>query len=478
MKYLLLLGSLALVTTASFAQNLLGISTSRYGGTNRLYINPSLAADSPSKVYFNIFTANLHANNNYVRYQAPFSLISLISGTVPDRYRSPDGAVNFAVEYTRENLDGKPKNGTISGEVRGPALLMRTGERGAFAITSRLRAVGQVLGASQALLSAVRSGLSDGAIFGLPTTNNQFSANTNTYAELGFTYAGTVWEDDGRKLLLGATVKGLLGYNAQHFINKGLGYRIDVDEDNPNAAYLEVTRLNASLAYTTFLQNRTLTPRTLLSTSIPGLGAGFDFGFTYISQYDADSPALQLGIAMTDIGGLTYKGPEYDFTNIEQNQAPVRFVSSDFNNVGGSVGIARVIQEKLSAGRTPDRNRFQAGLPTSLNLTLDYQLPDGLGLNVTYLQDVRAQEATAVHQPTLFAVTPRYDTRWVSIAVPVAYLNRGLTAGASLRVGPAWLGTDNFLGLIGNTSNGIQPRGLDIYAGFAFGLGRANSYDE
>ena len=472
MKYLLLLGTLLGTPAASFAQNLLGISTSRYGGTNRLYINPAFAADSPQKIYLNGFTGNAHINNNYVRYQAPFSLLRLISGTVTDNFKRPDGSVEFEADYTEEMLDGKPKSGTLSGEIRGPAILMRTGARGAFAVTTRFRAVGQVTGASESVLSSVRAGLGEGVLLGIPSTNNQFSANTNTYAELGLTYAGTVWEGDGQKLMAGATAKVLLGYNAQHLINRGLDYRIVADPANSSNALLEVTRLDATLGYTTFLQNRTLGLRTLLSSSSPGRGLGLDLGLTYVSQYDSDSPALQLGLALTDLGGLTYRGEEYGYSDI--GEKPVQFTSRDFNNLSGSVEIARIIQQKLTTGRSPDRSRFRAGLPTSLNLTADYQLPQGLGLNVTYLQDVRPVRAAAIHQPTLLALTPRYETRWVSVAVPFAYLNQGLTAGLSVRVGPAWLGSDNLLGLIGNSGNGIRPRGLDVYGGIAFGIGRAH----
>ncbi|GAB3997027.1 hypothetical protein GCM10028807_41110 [Spirosoma daeguense] len=473
MKYSLWIGLFLAGTTPIFAQNLLGISTSRFGGTNQLYINPALAADSPSKFHLNIATVNLHANNNYVRYQAPFSLLTLISGNVPNQYRNSDGTVHFETSYTRETLDGNPKNGMLAGEVRGPAFLVRSGERSAFAVTTRFRAVGQITGASESMLAAVRAGLGDGALYGIPSGNNQFAANTNTYAELGFTYAGTVWDnEDGQKLLLGATAKFLLGYNAQQLINRGMQYRIASDPNNPNSAFLEATQLDATLNYTTFLQNRKLSIPNLLSSSLPGRGLGLDLGFTYINQYDADSPALRLGAAMTDIGGISYKGEAYNYANIEQN--PVRFRSSDFNNLNGSLDIVRVIQTKLNNGRSPDKNSFQAGLPTSLNLSMDYQQPGGLGINVTYWQDMRAQSAMAIHQPSMLAVTPRYDVRWLGISIPIAYLNRGLTAGASLRVGPAWLGTDNLLGLMGTRSNSIAPRGLDIYGGLSFGIGEVD----
>ena len=470
MKYFLISG-LFLLASTSQAQNLLGISTSRYGGTNRLYINPALAADSPSKFYLNVFTGNGHVDNNYVRYQAPFSLLRLITGNVPAQYKNSDGTVRFETEYTRETLNGRPKNGTIWGDVRGPSFLAKIGESGAIAVTTRFRAVAQGIGASEPLLSALRASLADGALYSLPGNNNTFSASTNTYAEVGLTYAAAIMDYDGRKLLLGATAKLLLGYNAQHLINRGMNYRIAQNPDNANNAFLEVNKLDATLAYTTFLQNRNITPATLFNPSAPGRGFGVDVGLTYIDQYDEDSPALRLGVALTDVGGLTYQGDQYTYNDVSQN--PVRFNGSDFNNLNGPGAIIQVIQDKLNTGRTPDNTSFRSGLPTSLNLSADYQLPGGLGINLTYLQDMRATRATAIHQPSLLAITPRYDARLLSIAVPVAYLNGSITAGASVRVGPATLGTDNLLGLLGNKANGIQPRGLDIYAGLAFGLGKA-----
>lgn len=470
MKYALLLGSLFGAVTASFAQNLLGISTSSHGGTNRLYLNPALAADSPNRFYLNVATVGAHLNNNYVRYQAPFSLVRLVSRTVPDQYRRPDGSVVFAVDYTDENLDGQPKNGTIWGEVRGPALQVRIGARSAVAVTSRLRAIGQVVGASEQLMSAVRAGLTEGVLFGIPRNDNQFSANTNTFSELGLTFATTIWEGDGSKLLFGLTAKALLGYNAQHFINRGLDYRIATEENNPSSVFFEVDRLDATLGYTTFLQNRRLRPQTLLSPSAPGRGVGVDLGLTYIRQYDAESPALRVGVAMTDVGGLMYRGEEYDYAGVAQQ--PIRFTNADFDDVNGTRAIAQVIQEKLNDGRTPVQRQFRAGLPTSLNLTADYELPGGIALNVTYLQDMRPVEATTLHQPTLVAVTPRVESGLIGLALPITYLNRGLSAGLAVRIGPARLGTDNLLGLFGTARNGIRPRGLDIYAGLSFGLGQ------
>lgn len=453
-----------------YTQNLLGIATSRFGGTNRLYINPALAADSPAKFYLNVATANGHVDNNYVRYQAPYSLLSLITNTVPSQYRASDGSVKFETDYTHEILNGKPKNGTMWGEVRGPSFLVKVGEGSALALSTRFRGAAQIVNASEPLLSSVRASLGNGSLYALPTSDNKFSANTSTYSEIGLTYATTLLNEEGRKLLFGTTAKFLIGYNAQQLINRGMDYRVYSDPSKATVAYLEVDRLNATLAYTSYLQGRSINPSTLFSGASPGRGFGLDLGFTYIDQYDEDSPTLQLGVAVTDIGGLTYKGQQYDYTDADLAAHPVQFLSTDFNSLNSGSSIIEVIQNKLNTGRQPDSNTFREGLPTSLNLTADYQLPGGLGINLTYLLDLRSVQAMAIHQPTLLAVTPRYDARWLSLAVPIAYLNGGLTAGASVRLGPAWLGTDNLLGLIGSSTNGIKPRGSDIYLGVAFGI--------
>ena len=272
-----------------------------------------------------------------------------------------------------------------------------------------------------------------------------------------------------RKLLLGVTGKVLLGYNAQFVLNRGLDFGIIVDPVNSNRALLQVNRLDATLSYTNFLQNRSLGLSTLVNPSAPGFGVGADVGFTYISQNDEDSPALQLGLAVTDIGGLRYKGQQYTYTDVREQ--PVVFSSRDFDGKNGSLQTVQVIQDKFTNGRSPDQTSFRVGLPTSLNLSLDYQLPAGVGINVTVLQNLRSSQAMATHQPSLVAVTPRYNKQWLSLALPIAYLNRGVVVGASVQLGPVWLGSDNFLGLIGNTGNGIRPRGLDVYGGIAFGLG-------
>ncbi|GAA4408542.1 hypothetical protein GCM10023187_30590 [Nibrella viscosa] len=467
MKHILLVVSVGLLSVAGQAQNLLGITTSPYGGTHRTYLNPALAADSPLAYDVNLFTANVHVDNNYVGYSAPYSLLTLLARNVPNRFRRPDGSLQFQMDYTREILNGKPKNGTLWGEVRGPALQFKTGPRGAVGFSSRLRAAAQVSGASERLLSAIRASLRDSAFFSIPSRDNQFSINTNTYSEVALTFAYTLLDGNGQKLLGGVTVKRLFGYTSGYLINRGLDYQIAFDQTARDEGYLQVNRVDADLGYTTYLQGRTLSPRTLINTDAPGSGWGFDLGVSYIAQVDEDAPLLRLSGSLMDVGSIRYEGEAYDVQR--QN---VRFYPSDFDQVSGSEDIAGVLRQKLGVEPATGRRNFRSGLPTALNLAAEWQAPSGLAVSVMWFQDMRGLKAISMHQPTLIAVTPRFTTRLIELSIPVSYLNRGLLVGLAGRLGPFWLGSDNIVGLIGSGQNGFAPRGVDVYGGVAFGLNR------
>lgn len=470
MTYIKWLGPVLLLSmaTVSPAQNFLGLSTSPYGGTHRTYINPALVAETPHRLFFNLGAANLHVNNNYVRYQAPFSLLTLATGNVHDRYRRPNGNIIFQPDYTVEILDGKLKDATVWGDLRGPAMQLGLGEqRGTLTLSSRLRGIGQITGASEQLLSAIRASLNSSALFSIPSRDNKFGVNTNAYAELAASYAKTLVDnEEGVRVAGGLTIKYLRGYTAGSFVNRGLDYELQAGTGTDEAPSLVVTRVNADLAYTTFLQNRRFRARTLLSRNAPGNGFGFDLGLSAVIPAGEES-SLQLGLAITDIGGLSYKGEVYDV-----NQRNVRFGATDFNStsVNSFEQIATVIRNRLGILQDVAPTSFRVGLPTSLNLTADYQMNDRMGVSAVLLQNLQPADAASVRQPSLLSIVPRYETRLIGLAVPLTYINRGVAIGLSVKAGPVRIGSDNLLGLLGSGQNGVRPRGTDIYAGLMIGL--------
>jgi len=464
------LALLLLLGLPAVAQNLLGVATSPYGGTHSLYANPAFAADSPHRYYLNLVAINGHVDNNYVRYQAPFSLLQLATGRVPTPYRRASGSVSFQPGYTGEILDGKPKSGTAWTDVRGPSALFRIGNFGAVAITTRMRAAAQLNNASEQLLSVIRAGLETEQFLNIPNQDNQFSAHSTTYAELGLTLAGTILENDYQRLSLGVTVKRLQGLTSGFLINRGLTYRLLSDQTAPNGVVLQVDALNADLGYTTYLQTkgRSVTVRQLFDRDNPGKGWGTDIGLSYqvLDEETPDTYRLRLGVALTDLGSIRYSGNQY-VQRYRIQEAGRRFTSADFNEVNSSEDIAGVLRDKLNVTPASNLGRYTSGLPASLSLQADLKVWDKVYLAGSYLQDLRPKDAISLRQPTLLAVTPHVETPKLGVALPLSYLNRTFMVGASLRFGPVFVGSDNLIGLIGSNVNQLQPRGADIYAGLA-----------
>lgn len=465
-------GLLSLLPLTGSAQNLLGLTTSPNGGIHRAYQNPAWLVDSPDRFYVSLGAANIHANNNFVRYRAPYSILRLITGQVPAQYRQANGGVKFDLSYTEEIQDGKAKNGTVWGELRGPALQMAVGERTVIGLSSRLRASGQVWGASEQLLSALRASLNSDALYSIPSRNNAFSATAHTYAEVAASLGHTLFDEEGSSLMIGVTAKYLVGFTSGYFVNQGLTYEILPDPLQASRGYMNVKEITGDFGYTSYLQNQSLSLRSLLNRNPPGRGVGFDLGLAYRLQPDPEGPRLKAGIAITDIGSIRYTGEAYKI-----NERNLRLEAGDFNEVRNSEQIVSVIRQKLRIDPSRSTGSFSSGLPTSLNLNVDYERPDGFGLQVAYWQDMRGNSAISMHQPSMLAVVPRYDSRWVGASLPLSYVNGAPQVGLSLRVGPGWIGSDNVFGLLGTPKSGLGSRGVDIYFGLAMGFGSRTGAD-
>jgi hypothetical protein len=470
------------------AQNFFGISTSTASGTHGLYLNPANAADSRHKLYINLGAATLHVDNNYARWNAPFSLFSAVLGRVPAGWKNPDGSVNFQPNNFREILDGKPKDGTLWAEVRGPSVLLTLGKFTGLAVSTRLRAAGQVTGANQELLSLLRSGLNESTFWNITNVDNRFNVNANVYGEL----AGTLGQvltplESVHFLKVGATAKYLSGFYSGHFINRGLNYRVAPDPKNPNQGLLLVEKIDAEFGY---VQQTPLdggfTLGKFFGSRVPGHGWGFDAGLVYeyrpwIDEYTAggdydveeDKYRFRLGVALLDLGRIYYSDPA-TVRGYTVQRANKVFTEQDFNEVSGSDELVSVLEKQLDLKPSEAKKSFNVGLPAALSLNLDWRLGNEFYVNVAYLKNLHGASDIAMRQPTVLAITPRLAGEgFLEIALPLVFINDAFAPGLSLRVGPVFAGTDNLLGVFGSVKT-LAPQGTDLYAGLVIPLLRSN----
>lgn len=485
MRKLLLL--LTLVGFRASAQNFFGISTSNAAGTHGLYLNPASIADSRHKFYFNLGAATLHVDNNYARWNAPFSVLRAATGNVPSTWKNGDGSVNFQPYNFREILDGKPKSGTIWTEFRGPSAMLSLGNSTAIAVTTRLRAAGQVNGANQEFISLLRQGFNETTLWNVTNVDNRFNVNANIYGEIGGSLAQVLTPLNAAHFVkVGVTAKYISGFYSGHFINRGLNYRVAPDPQNPNRGILLVEKLDAEFGYSTQTPlDGGFTIGKFLGSKTPGHGWGFDAGLVYeyrpwIDEYtqggydrEEDKYRFRLGVALLDLGRVYYSDPTNvrGYTVLRTNK---RFSEADFREVSGSDELVSVLEQKLDLTPSEAKTKFSVGLPTALSLNLDWRLGNEFYVNVAYLKDLHAANAIAVRQPSVLAITPRLQAEGIlELSVPLVFINGAFAPGLALRVGPVFAGTDNFLGVFGSLKT-LKPQGTDVYAGLAIPILKNN----
>jgi hypothetical protein len=68
-----------------------------------------------------------------------------------------------------------------------------------------------------------------------------------------------------------------------------------------------------------------------------------------------------------------------------------------------------------------------------------------------------------MNQPSMLAITPRFESKWFDIALPISLQNgyRNIAFGLASRIGPFILGSENLAGIV-NIGN---PKGFSAYVG-------------
>ena len=461
------------------AQQLLGLSSSNFAGTNSIYTNPSSIADARHAFYLNLFTADVSITNDYFSYDGPYS---------PLKFFTED--IDFELDYLKENKNGKNKLLYGSTDVRGPSFMMRLSPKHSFGVSTRFRAGVQVNNLSEDLARLVK--IEDGGaaedLINQISENNTFNFNANAYAELGFTYARVLVDQGKHFIKAGFTLKRLAGGYSAYFNNAGTKFRL-VEETGAGADaddyVLEIDQINAQYGYLTedALEDISVSDVANMFTdgNIPGKGWGGDIGFTYeyrpkIEKYrfmmdgeevvdeQKNKYKFRIGVSLLDVGSIKYKNANQvsGYNVVREN---VRLRLSDFDGASDTDEFAEVLRESFNVTDADKISSFTSSLPTALNINVDYHLAGPLYINTTLVQGLKKKDAIGMRQNSLLAVTPRAEMKALELAFPIALQNNYsiFTVGAMVKLGPLFIGSDN----IGGAFNMGDPYGANLYAGLS-----------
>ncbi len=470
------------ITYTSLAQQWLGISTSNYAGTYSLSVNPANVADSRYKFFLNIAGGNADFINNYAAWAAPYSFIGLSTNTVPSRYRASNGLPGFRPSYIEEARDKPNSVAFIAADMKGPSMIY-TFDKAKFAIgfTSRVRMLTNLSNTTADVAHVMVNGTSLPDLYGITQDNNHLVMNLNGYTEMGLTFGAVIREQDQDFLKFGLTVKRVNGFLNIHFLADNLDYTVNANAARVNRQDVFFRTAVGTYGTTTSeaIKSASFSTDWLFGNLAAGSGYGFDIGAVYefrpeFDKYDVkvngkwrmdgtkNKYLYRIGVALIDVGSINYNNPTY-VNEIQIAKTNVQIQPATFNKIDSPDRLYYQMNNAFNINQADYQHSFVAALPMALSTNFDYKVSEKIYLNATWIQSLRNPQKMGMNQPSMLAITPRYESRRIDVAVPIALQNgyRNLTFGLAGRIGPFFLGSENLAGIF-NIGN---PRGISIYMG-------------
>lgn len=196
-----------------------------------------------------------------------------------------------------------------------------------------------------------------------------------------------------------------------------------------------------------------------------GRGFGGDVGAEFtlkdISGYKAY--VFKFGVSLNDIGAISYENLQsIRITGIALDVDPNKI---NFSNLDET---AKYLESKdLNVVRNDVSSRT-VSVPTNLALYADYAISKKIFVSANGLVNLSQNNQIDPYYYNYVNVTPRFETKWFGLAVPVSYnfTNKDIKPGLAFRVGPLSVGSDDLGVLFAYT------KGANIYAGFVLYKGK------
>lgn len=479
----------------SHSQTFIGLQHSNLGGIHQSSLNPANIANSRHRIYVNGITAGFSFNNDYLRLNFPFPFINLITGNVPVKYQNSTGGLNFQDDWLKENINNKSKNLNLTLQTRVPGFMISLPKGFALGFQYKNTFSLQINDVAEPLARLARYGIdsSRGSVsysgpnqfqVGQTFGDNSFTVNMNAFGEVAVTIAKTIVSDNNLVLKAGVTPKLLLGYASGYIKNRGMLIKaagtdtIVFGETDVEYGYTDPGNLaNLSAVNLDFLQSK-----------LQGSGFGFDIGAAF--EYNPSGTKritngknnylFRGGVSIMDGGHITYS-KNLKNTHITNTGGDKTLIITPEFADAWSDGQEKGIKYTDSVMRTifqvdTGRTSFQSKMPATLNIQFDYNVFKMFYVGANFSQDLRGKKAIGMRKPSYVMLIPRMETKFFEVALPLGMMNdyRNPRLGIYLRIGPAFIGSDNLIGQL----RGKDVYGLDLYFGLSMGINKKKDNSE
>src|SRR5687767_3675948 len=205
LKYVWVIGFIALNVCRVNAQEWLGYNTSNYAGINAVQYNPALITQTNyGKFDISLIAGNVHVENNYI-----FANSITITDPV-NTFQDPQ----FKDRYLRPNIGVGDKEAMIHANVQSPAFLLQITGRDAIGFCVRPRVFVNADHVERQLARLAYEELDYQPYWNQTIHHPYMGISANAWMEYDFSYARTFVQNDRFKFKGGVTFKLLQGLMA------------------------------------------------------------------------------------------------------------------------------------------------------------------------------------------------------------------------------------------------------------------------
>jgi hypothetical protein len=425
----------------------MGIANSNYSGIRGVLLNPAAGADPKFKWDVNVMSAGVLFDNTFLyvpKGAVPaFGFGSIIKGIIhTDKF-----ATNFD-----QSQPGKLYNVALTAEILGPSvqLALPYGQSVGFSIANRTSvSIRDIPGSTAENAYAY---LRSPALWDTTLSDGSTRLDGMNWLEYGFHYAATLFDDGTDRWNAGVTLKYLQGIVGAYAKNTHLGYRI---QDSTHLFF------SGSIDYgqTDYDSYRHIGGYGDLNH---GHGFGADLGVQY-----AHADKFKIGLSIMDIGSIHFNrhAAAYHLATTEADLAGWGQLQLHSN-----LEVDRTLSAVFYGGdssKSQTAGGFHMGLPTALSLQADWKLRENFFVNATVVKGFGHGAAQGAVQPDIYSITPRYESKWWDVSVPISLLFYGAwqpRVGLAVRAGYVFFGGDAPASLLALG----RLKATDFYAGVRF----------
>lgn len=440
------------------AQEMAGLVHSNHAGTDVLFFNPAGMHHQKDWLSIHFITTNLFFSNNYAYLDK--DEFSFSNFDIPmHKTGFSDGERPFYI-YDKE-IDTRFD---MHLKFQGPSVMYINNEH-AFGIFSGARALFLFKNLTPDMGNLMYYGFDYDPQHNQDYTIDNFKGSMIAWAEVGFSYAYQWNQRSFSNWNFGISIRRLYGGGGSYL------YVDHAEYDLIDNKTLDLSSLQANMGFSMPVDYNT--NDLLMDPLVKGKGIAFDIGIEYQELIKRQGKFVtekscgqkyndykyRWSISITDIGRIKFTNNAQLHEYVETEYTWERIDSTRYESWNQ---LVQEVSDRLynDPNASLKATSFSMWLPTSINLSFDYNFENNIYLNSSLVFGAPFIQGNYIQKPAVLSVTPRYELNNLEVSLPLSLYDwKYPRVGLAFRIYFLTVGSDYFTSMLG-----IHDfNGTDIY---------------